>query len=116
MQRKTILKCMILIYSKYAFLIGPLKTMPYWLRFVENPLEHPCRYLALQMIIAAISIGDEIKDKQMIAAENFRLFDQNQGIRIVFGCVNFAFLDLKDEPKFKKELENQLEKKKQDGV
>jgi hypothetical protein len=68
---------MILIYSKYASLIGPLKTMPYWLRFIENPLEHRCRYLALQLVIAAISIKEEIKDKPMIAAENSRIFDLN---------------------------------------
>lgn len=78
--------------------------MPYWLRFVENPLEHPCRYLALQLIIVAISIKEQIKDKPMIAAENFKIFGKNHGIRIVFGCVNYAFLDLKDEPKLKKEL------------
>ena len=45
--RRLILKIMILLYQKYSEQLGVLKTLPFWLRFLENPKEYKLHFLAL---------------------------------------------------------------------
>ena len=52
--RRLILKIMILLYQKYSERLGVLKTLPFWLRFLEDPKEHKLHFLALQMVLAAL--------------------------------------------------------------
>ena len=52
--RSLILKIMILLYQKYPEKLGVLKTLPFWLRFLENPKEQKLHFLALQMVLAAL--------------------------------------------------------------
>ena len=52
--RRLLLKIMILLYQKYSEKLGVLKTLPFWLKFLENPKEHKLHFLALQMVFAAL--------------------------------------------------------------
>jgi hypothetical protein len=40
--KKTILKCLILLYSNHAMSIGVLQTIPYWLRQLEQQDSQHC--------------------------------------------------------------------------
>jgi len=43
----TILKSLILLYSKYALQIKEIKTLPYWLRQLKQRGEQQCTFLTL---------------------------------------------------------------------
>lgn len=45
--RKLIMKIMVLLYQNYKEKLGTLKTLPFWLRFIENPRESKLHFLAL---------------------------------------------------------------------
>ena len=114
------------MYSKYALQIKEMKILPYWLRQLKQTGEQQCTFLILQLIYAALAIDksegyteptehqqeDKLKLKEdrlkleKIASDNYKIFNESNGLEIVTGCLSYGFLDLKNEEKFKKHLDS----------
>lgn len=105
--RRLILKIMVLLYQSYKDKLGALKTLPFWLRFIENPSEADLHFLALQIILAALydnRVYEQWQKReiaQKVVEANFKLFEDLDGLRTIVGCLNFGYKEIKNIQRFK---------------
>lgn len=82
----TILKTMIVLYNKHASTLKELKSLPYWLRLMEQPGLAHCHFVLLQLMHVALSVSDQESRER-----NLKKFIKVGGLQVVFGQMKLCF-------------------------
>ena len=88
-EQKIILKTMAVLYNTHFDTLKELKSLPYWLKLVDQPHYQHCHFILLQLVHIAFSINDEI-----LAQKNLKKFIKSDGLRLLFNAMKLSFTDL----------------------
>jgi hypothetical protein len=98
----TILKTMIVLYNHHSKTLKELKSLPYWLRLMEQPSLTHCHFVLMQLMHVALSVSDtESREK------NIKKFIKSGGLSSIFNHMKTCFIAL--EQTLKHPMPHQLQ-------
>ena len=87
-EQRKILMTMCVLYRAHNEQITVLKSLPYWLKLIEQPEYEHCHFILLQLVHVALSV------KGSLAKLNLQKFIKANGLLILHNCMNYVFKEL----------------------
>lgn len=87
-EQRKILMTMCVLYRAHHEQITVLKSLPYWLKLIEQPEYEHCHFILLQLVHVALSV------KGSLAKLNLQKFIKANGLLILHNCMNYVFKEL----------------------
>lgn len=92
-EHEIILMTICILYRKHFDKIGPLRSLPFWLKLINLEQNKSRHFLMLQLV--HIALHYENRDgKEDIAKQNLKKFIKTGGFPILHHCMNFVFREL----------------------
>ena len=79
---------MCVLYKAHYEQIMVMKSLPYWLKLIEQPEYEHCHFILLQLVHVALSV------KGNLAKQNLQKFIKANGLFILHNCMNLVFKEL----------------------
>lgn len=79
-EQKIILMTMCVLYSNQFDKIGVLKSLPFWLKLIQQENYKHCHFILLQLVHVVLQISKSDENKQEIAKQNLRKFIKAGGL------------------------------------